>query len=310
MFTVQLDKVVPNPEQPRKEFDQSELDGLAQSIRENGILQPILVKKSSDGVYILCDGERRVRAAKQAGLDAIPAMVLESTDGSCELGLKALVANLQRKDLNPIEEAVAYQAILDERGISVRALSKMIGVYEARIFNMLALLKLDEPIQRMVASREFTYSPNMIRLILDIPSQERIVLCRKLVARGLGKNIKAVTRSANLVLNKINKVEKYSSSDAPSVEIAQEIAEESSSGKVDLPKWDILSQAGKVPGWPVVYKAALETCNACSLRPVASRDTCHSCAGVVLILRMIELGNREKAHRDARRVAQRLANGH
>ena len=207
-----LEKILSNPDQPRKNFEKSALDGLAQSIRENGILQPILVEQISDDSYILCDGERRVRAARMAGLTEIPALIISSkeNDGSISRLLKALVANLQRSDLNPLEEAQTYKRLMDAENLSVRALSIKTGIYETRIYNLLMILQLDQPIQKLIEAGKFTHNPEIIKLLLDIPDNSyRIDLCQKLTSRGLGKNGKAIRNSSNLLIKKLKNMLYY-----------------------------------------------------------------------------------------------------
>src|SRR4030042_1813697 len=299
-----LDRILPNPDQPRKNFEKSALDGLAQSIKENGILQPILVEQLSDGSYILCDGERRVRAAKIAGFTEIPAMIISPNedDGSTSRLLKALVANLQRSDLNPLEEARTYKYLMEGENLSMRELSIKIGIYESRIYNSLMILRLDQPIQRLIEAGKFTHNPEIIKLLLDIPDNSyRIDLCQKLASRGLGKNGKAIRNSSNLLIKKLKNIEQFSPEIIPSIELAQKNA------RINLPKWDILFQTGKVPSWSVIYKSALEACNACPRRQVASDITCKNCLAVTLLSQIIKNGNQEKAHILAKKVIKQRA---
>lgn len=304
-MNIPLDRIIPNPDQPRKNFNQTELQGLAQSIRQYGILQPVLVEEAADGIYILHDGERRTRAARLAGLSDIPAQILPSQNGngSQERLIHALIANLQRSDLNPIEEARVFDQFKNKDNLSIRQLSIQTGISEMRINNSLQLLKLDKPIQELIEKGQFTHLSNLVTLILDIPDDEaRINLCKKLAARGVGKNFHAVKNSAILLIKKINSDLPFSPDQAPGVEISKQ--------KIDLPHWDILYQAGKVPSWHVIHKAALETCDACPKRPAASESTCAKCQAAELISKIIELGNREKAHNLATSVISRRAKIH
>ena len=299
-----LEKILSNPDQPRKNFEKSALDGLAQSIRENGILQPILVEQISDDSYILCDGERRVRAARMAGLTEIPALIISSkeNDGSISRLLKALVANLQRSDLNPLEEAQTYKCLMDAENLSVRALSIKTGIYETRIYNLLMILQLDQPIQKLIEAGKFTHNPAIIKLLLDIPdNSSRIDLCQKLTSRGLGKNGKAIRNSSNLLIKKLKNIEQFAPEIIPSIELAKTDA------RIDLPKWDILFQTGKIPSWSVIYKSALEACNACPRRPVASEIICKNCLAVILLSQIIKNGNQERAHILAKKVIKQRA---
>ena len=149
------DDIVPNPQQPRTEFRQEELDELVVSVREFGVLQPIVVRpRPGAGVgeaqYELIMGERRLRATKIAGLDRIPAIVKNTADDA--MLRDALLENLHRAELNPLEEASAYQQLLSDFGITQEQLAERIGRSRPQITNTLRLLRLPEPVQRRVAA--------------------------------------------------------------------------------------------------------------------------------------------------------------
>jgi len=150
MVTVPLDAIEPNPEQPRRDFDRGELDALADSIREQGLLQPVVVRMLSSDAFQLIAGERRWRAAARAGLDRIPAIIRETTDD--EMLPLALIENLLREDLNPIEEALAFQRLGQELQWTQEAIGERIGKSRVHVANTLRLLKLPEPIRADVAS--------------------------------------------------------------------------------------------------------------------------------------------------------------
>jgi ParB family transcriptional regulator, chromosome partitioning protein len=146
---VDLDRIVPNPRQPRVQMDQGPLEELAQSIRVNGIIQPILVRRSGDRYEIIA-GERRWRAAQIAGLLRAPVVVRELDDQ--QLLQVALIENIQREDLNPIDEATAYRRLLDECAMTQEALAEAVGKDRASIANHLRLLRLPPDVQRQVSS--------------------------------------------------------------------------------------------------------------------------------------------------------------
>jgi ParB family chromosome partitioning protein len=153
LVDIPIDQIEVNPNQPRKVFDFTALDELAASIKSSGVIQPIIVRKVS-GFYQLIAGERRWRAARQAGLDRIPAIVRDATDAqSIEL---ALVENLLREDLNPIESAQAYQKLLAEFGWTQEELAQRIGKDRTSIANGLRLLRLPEDIQADLRSGRLT----------------------------------------------------------------------------------------------------------------------------------------------------------
>ncbi|KAB1647067.1 ParB/RepB/Spo0J family partition protein [Pseudoclavibacter sp. CFCC 14310] len=142
--------VVPNPVQPRKEFDEEALDELVHSVREFGVLQPIVVRRREEGGYELIMGERRLRASKAAGLEAIPAIVRETADE--DMLRDALLENLHRSNLNPLEEASAYQQLMQDFGITQEQLAQRIGRSRPQVSNTLRLLKLPTGVQSKVAA--------------------------------------------------------------------------------------------------------------------------------------------------------------
>lgn len=146
-FYCPLESIVPNPYQPRQNFSEKELDEMADSVREKGILTPLLVSRIEDG-YQLIAGERRWRAAQKAGLERVPVVVREATPS--ELLELALIENIHRKDLNPIEEAQAYRRLLEQSGATQDGLAKRIGKDRSVVTNLLRLLKLPSNIQKDV----------------------------------------------------------------------------------------------------------------------------------------------------------------
>jgi ParB family chromosome partitioning protein len=153
---IAIDAIVPNPNQPRRSLDEAELAWLAQSIRANGVLSPILVHaaRSGNAQYEIVAGERRWRAARLAGLKEIPALVRE-IDASQSLEL-ALLENLQRADLNPIEEATGYRQLIDEHGFTQESLSNRLGKARPTVANALRLLSLPDSVQAMVRDRRLS----------------------------------------------------------------------------------------------------------------------------------------------------------
>lgn len=148
---VDVSAIRPNPYQPRDQFDEEALGALADSIREVGVLQPVLVRPADDG-YELIAGERRWRAARRVGLQRIPALVRDTDDGSALE--QALVENLQREELNPLEEAGAYQQLIEDFGLTHEQVAQKAGCSRASVSNTLRLLTLPPSIQRMVRERQ------------------------------------------------------------------------------------------------------------------------------------------------------------
>lgn len=172
----------PNPDQPRRTFDEEELEQLARSISELGMLQPVLVRRMGPDDYELVAGERRWRAAQRAGLERVPALVVETDDrGALE---RALVENVQRADLNPIEEAAAYKQLLDDGGLTHEQLGSRIGRNRVTVTNSLRLLDLPPQVQRLLIEGRLT--AGHARPLLAVPNpamQERIA--RRIADEGL-----------------------------------------------------------------------------------------------------------------------------
>ena len=177
-----LNAIVPNAKQPRSAYEPEAFAELVHSIKELGVLQPIVVREISDGSYELIMGERRLRASKEAGLDKIPAVIRETADES--MLRDALLENLHRSDLNPLEEASAYQQLLEDFGITQDQLAERIGRSRPRITNTIRLLKLPTQVQRKVAAG--VLSAGHARALLGAASEERMVeLANKVINEGL-----------------------------------------------------------------------------------------------------------------------------
>lgn len=176
-----IEDIVPNPNQPRTHFNESALEELSESIRENGVLQPLLVRKH-DSKYEIIAGERRYQASKIAGLTKVP-VIIRDVDDQKMLEL-ALIENLQRSDLNPIEEAKGYQQLIKASGMTQEALSKAVSKSRSTITNSLRLLDLPEQVQQLMYEGKLT--AGHARAILAVPFEEaRIKLAEKVVAEGL-----------------------------------------------------------------------------------------------------------------------------
>jgi ParB family chromosome partitioning protein len=179
---VPLDSIATNPRQPRTSFDEGSIDELATSIRELGVLQPLLVRSATDEGYELIAGERRLRAAERAGLTEVPVVVVETDDrGSLE---RALVENVHREDLNPIEEAAAYKQLLEEGALTQQKLGDRLGRNRVTISNGLRLLDLPTPVQRLLVERRITAAHGRALLALEnSPFMGR--LARRVAEEGL-----------------------------------------------------------------------------------------------------------------------------
>lgn len=177
-----LHKVEPNPNQPRQDFDPEQLEALARSIQEHGVVQPLTVRPLPNGYYQIIAGERRWRAARMAELKEIPAVIMEADDKkTTEL---ALIENLQRQDLNPVEEALGYQSLISDYGLTQEEAANRVGKSRPAVTNALRLLQLTPEILEMV--RKGSLSAGHARAVLSLKSpQKQQQAAQKIVALGL-----------------------------------------------------------------------------------------------------------------------------
>src|SRR5688572_6683787 len=185
--------IVPNPRQPRTHFDPDDLAELVHSVREFGVLQPVVVRATDEGTYELIMGERRTRAAREAGLHSIPAVIRDTADE--HLLRDALLENLHRSELNPLEEASAYQQLLEDFGITQEELATRIGRSRPQISNTIRLLKLPMPVQQRVAAG--VLSAGHARAILSLGDPEAMQrLADKIVNEDL--SVRAAEAAAKI----------------------------------------------------------------------------------------------------------------
>ena len=181
VVSLKINSIEPNKNQPRKQFDKEKLEALTESIKEHGLIQPIIVVKNND-MYKIVAGERRWRAAKKAGLTEIPVVIRSYTDS--EIAQIALIENLQREDLNPIEEAIGYQTLINDFNMTQEAVSSRIGKSRSAIANSIRLLSLDPPIQAKLISGEI--SSGHARALLSIENTDiRMIVLENILSKGL-----------------------------------------------------------------------------------------------------------------------------
>ena len=168
---IELSKISVNPNQPRREFDETALEELADSIREIGIIQPITLRKVSDDEYQIIAGERRYRASQKAGLDTIPAYIRTADDEN--VMEMALIENIQREDLNSVEIALAYQHLIEQYDLTQERLSERVGKKRTTIANYLRLLKLPAPIQMALQNKQIDMGHARALITLGDPKLDR-----------------------------------------------------------------------------------------------------------------------------------------
>jgi ParB family chromosome partitioning protein len=192
LHTVPLEQILPNPMQPRQDFDEQSLNELAASIKKDGLMQPVVLRKNGSGYYIIA-GERRFRAARLAGLDSVPATVLDDIDDTRMLEL-ALIENIQRDDLNAIELAEAYQRLIDQCGLTQQQLAERVGKSRAAVANQLRLLKLPRKVTDLVRQGELT--EGHARALLSLASEGQMVQMAHELIEG-GSSVRQAERAVN-----------------------------------------------------------------------------------------------------------------
>lgn len=183
VLQVPLDRIERNPDQPRSSFDEDHLGELAASIAVHGVIQPLIVRARADGTYQLIAGERRLRAARLAGLETVPAIVREATEAGSSLEL-ALIENLQREDLNPIETALAYRELIDRFGLTHDAVARQVGKSRVAISNALRLLDLAPETRQAIVEGRISEGHGRALAAITIPALQRAVL-QVVLDRGL-----------------------------------------------------------------------------------------------------------------------------
>ena len=211
---IALEKLKANPNQPRKDFDKTELAELADSIRQQGIIQPIIAEDAGDGTYTIIAGERRARAAQLAGLSKAPAVLRKYSDE--KRMVVSLIENIQRADLNPIEEASAYRKLMELAGLSQEEVAARVGKNRATVANSLRLLKLPGEMQDSIRKNEL--SAGHARAVLSVsPAKAQETLFREILKKGL--SVREAEKRAS-ALGKENKKSKKTSPRRREAELA------------------------------------------------------------------------------------------
>ena len=229
IIDINIQELRSNPYQPRKVFEPEALQELADSIKEHGVFQPIIVKSSIKG-YEIVAGERRVKASLLAGLETIPAIVRDFNDQ--EMMEIALLENLQREDLNPIEEAMAYQSLMEARGLNHEQLAKRIGKSRSYVTNMVGLINLPDPVKELVIARKIP--PTHARALSKIKDPEKVeALANRIINEGLtSAAVEEMTQDKSF--EKRNKMERRETEENRTYKYVQELLCEKLGTKVRI----------------------------------------------------------------------------
>ena len=229
IIDINIQELRSNPYQPRKVFEPEALQELADSIKEHGVFQPIIVKSSIKG-YEIVAGERRVKASLLAGLETIPAIVRDFNDQ--EMMEIALLENLQREDLNPIEEAMAYQSLMEARGLNHEQLAKRIGKSRSYVTNMVGLINLPDPVKELVIARKIPTTH--ARALSKIKDPEKVeALANRIINEGLtSAAVEEMTQDKSF--EKRNKMERRETEENRTYKYVQELLCEKLGTKVRI----------------------------------------------------------------------------
>lgn len=276
---IQISSILPHPDQPRKHIDQEYIKGLAESIRTEGLKDPITVEDNLDGTYTLVKGQCRILAVKSNGETSIEAIVrpLTNHEGKQRL-VDAVIENVSRENMTAVDEGNAYK-VMKAKGMSVREISIAVGRTETRIYAMLKIADMEPEIQEWMSVDRLPHSADVVNALIAVPAgQTRVELARKLVERGA--TIKMVVKACFEYQKIKRELREKKKLKKPALELSEMTNEP--------PEWDALYQVGKVPKWQLFTEAVMTTCDSCALRPVASEHTCCDCPVVTLCKRMME----------------------
>lgn len=201
VYQLPIDKIRPNPYQPRKYFNRASLEELSASILSYGVLQPITVRKMSGGYYELVAGERRLRASELAGLTTIPAILLQVSDS--DSAALAFIENIQRQNLSFLEEAEGYRSMMEDYGLTQEELAVKLSKSQSSIANKLRVLKLEEPVKRMLL--EYHFTERHARALLKLPDEEsRLMMLQRMVREEM--NVKRTEEAIQETLEEMRRL--------------------------------------------------------------------------------------------------------
>lgn len=301
VLQIPIPNIQPNPKQPRQTFDEDELQQLAASIKAHGVIQPLIVcPPNAAGVYVLIAGERRLLAAQLAGLETVPAIVRTLSDED-DLLVLAVIENVNREDMSPIEEGDAYLQ-LRNRGWSNTKIATAVGVNDVRVGHCINCTVLPTTTRALIQKGEIFTSNKFIATLKEIAAIESDA-CDDLaieLARTC-PTLKAAIKSAEGVLAYLRNIKSVAKEPGkhklPIFEIASQAAKLhlNDNATQTPPKWDLLRQAGLVPPWSMVAQAASIVCGKCELRDIASSVMCSGCTAAQLLVDLADLAEVQQA---------------
>lgn len=299
---IPLDLIVPNPQQPRHEFDHDELLSLGQSIKSRGLIQPIIVEDNEDETFTLHDGERRWRASRLVGLTGIKSIVLPHLNGAGDQvrALNAFVSNFQRASLNPIEEALALSGMVN-MGMTHKRIGAETGLTEATVASRLMLLELDSELQDLIAKNLLPRDPRVTRALRTIVNPEIRVKFGIRMARP-GITIPAILNAVERLNEQLAQQQVVAEIGTPAIALGapkgmapEQVAKwknikAATSGMCDACDANPDLPDVPEPAWAIIMQSATQTCDACNLRTQAQATKlliCKQCPAVELLKRLV-----------------------
>ena len=299
ILTTNIDR---NPRQPRQWFNTEELDNLADSIRQHGIIQPLVVAPSGKSdIYTLIAGERRLIAARRAELETVPAIVREVTD-EIDFLVLALIENVDREEMTIVEAGDGYLALRKEKGWSNAEIAKKVGKNDVYVGNCIFAASLPEKTRDLINKGQLFVSNQFISRMHEV-AEINPKACDELAQQIADSKpgLKVAIKTASTVLNQLSalKEEKPTSRkkkknifDAASKIVDLDIDE---AQPPSLQKWDVLQEAGLLPPWSMVTEAALMICAGCDLYGFASHSICSACTAARMVAQLAKKAEEQEA---------------
>jgi ParB/RepB/Spo0J family partition protein len=299
VIEVYISNIERNPRQPRQWFNNEELEQLTISVREHGVIQPLIVAPSGKpDVYILIAGERRLIAARRANLETVPVIVRDVTDEQ-EMLILALVENVDRAEMTPVEEGDAY-LVLRGQGMSNAEIARKIGVTDVHVGNCIFCAELPQKTRELVNKGQLFISNQFVSIMHDIAliSPEACDGVAQQIA-DTQPTLKIAKKTATTVLNHLTTVkpEKGKKTKKNIFEAASYLADlDIDEGQPPSPdKWNVLKEAGQLPPWQMVTDAALNICAGCDLYGFASHPICSACTAARMVAQLTKKAEEQEA---------------
>ncbi len=284
---IALSEIHPNPDQPRRTFKKETIRELADSIKQHGLIQPIVVEPDPAGGYMITAGERRYRAHLLLGRKEIAAIVQDRANHSGrERKLTGIIENVQREDMNVIDEGLAYKSLIEEHGMRPSEISIKIGKSVTHVMNFLERLKLPAEIQDMMREGELSADMRLVSALLQIRDRKAAIgLAQRATAAHM--TIKGIVRAAKRMKEAID-AEPLNGRGTPSIRLASRRSRIEFSEQKEPPHYNAMVHMGKAPPWKSVAGAAVHTCDNCELRSMANAATCGRCPLVDMLTALVE----------------------